>query len=111
MKRSLDEPRQKGFWRDLLAEFFGTFMLMTVQSAVPLHWRTVPDEPHPLDVGNVVQVALAMGFIVSTMAWTFGEFGGAHLNPAVTVSMMVSGKVGFIRGRKLLNTVTGSLGR
>ncbi len=51
-----------------------------------------------MNVGNVVQVAMAMGFIVSTMAWTFGDFGGAHLNPAVTVSMMACGEVGLFKG-------------
>ena len=39
-----------------------------------------------------------MGFIVGTMAWTFGDFSGGHLNPAVTFSMVLLAKITFVRG-------------
>ena len=86
------EWRKGSFYRDLLAEFVGTFMLMSVQSALPLTW----DKD---DMGTVVQVSLCMGFVVATMAWTLGDFSGGHFNPAVTFTMMLMAKVSIIRGK------------
>ncbi|KAK2149524.1 hypothetical protein LSH36_448g02009 [Paralvinella palmiformis] len=85
------EWRYAAFYRDLLAEFVGTFMLVSVQVALPLTWGKE-------NMGTVVQVALFMGFIVGTMAWTMGDFSGGHFNPAVTFSMVLLGKITIIRG-------------
>ena len=90
-RRLYEEPCSVSMWRDVFAEFIATFMLVSVQSALPLTWET-----HGL--GGPVQTALGMGFIVVTMAWTFGDYSGGHMNPAVTFSMAISAKITIVRG-------------
>ncbi|KAK2168365.1 hypothetical protein LSH36_17g03077 [Paralvinella palmiformis] len=84
------ECRSASFYRDLFAEFLATFILMTVQCSLPADWGKD-------NVGTVVQVSLGMSFVVGATAWTLGDFGGAHMNPAVTLSMLLSGRITVLR--------------
>ena len=67
---------------------------MSVQAALPTEWGK--------GFGGPVQVGIGMGFIVTTMAWTLGDFSGGHLNPAVTVTMAARLDITFLRGKYLL---------
>jgi aquaporin Z len=42
---------------------------------------------------GVLGVALAFGFSLLVVAYTFGPISGAHLNPAVTVGLVLAGKL------------------
>ena len=92
MKR---EVNTKVFWRDLFSEFMATFLLVSIQCVLPLTWGR--------DTGfsDAVLTGLGMGFIVTTTAWSLGDFGGAHMNPAVTFAMMLSLKISIIKGRNI----------
>ncbi|ELU02847.1 hypothetical protein CAPTEDRAFT_180401 [Capitella teleta] len=85
------EIKSATFWRDVIAEFLATFLLMTVQSAIVMDWGK--DDP-----AKSIRVGLALGFIVATMAWALGDFGGGHINPAVTVAMVFGGCCTILRG-------------
>ena len=91
MDRMKSEPRTKAFWRDLVIEAAATFFLMSAQAALPLGWG--------VGLGGVVQVAMGMGFVVACMAWTLGDFGGAHMNPAVSVAMALKMDITILRGK------------
>lgn len=72
-----------------LAEFLGTFglLLFGVGTAeLTLNLGFVTDTRY-------LAISFAFGVVVMVGAFAFGDTSGAHFNPAVTVSMAVSGKM------------------
>jgi glycerol uptake facilitator-like aquaporin len=57
----------------LVAEFFGTFLLLMSIFAT----------------GN----ALIIGLTLSLNIWLLGDISGAHVNPAVSIAMLVKGAI------------------
>ncbi len=60
-----------------------------------------------------VNGALGGGLMVATIVWCLGSISGAHLNPAVTISFLFTGKINPLAtilyiGFQLLGAITGS---
>jgi aquaporin Z len=73
-----------------LAELFGTFVLvlMGCGSAVVAG----VSETGPEGVG-LLGISLAFGLAVVVMVYSIGPISGCHINPAITISMLVAGKI------------------
>lgn len=100
----------------LLAEAFGTFWLVLGGCGAAVLAAGYPE----LGIG-FVGVSLAFGLTVLTMAYAIGHISGCHLNPAVSVGLMLGGRfpakelgpyiaaqlVGAIAGAAVLAVIAG----
>ena len=75
-----------------LAEMVGTMVLvlMGCGTAVSLSCTSAD----PALASTVVGTALAFGLAVVAMAYTIGGVSGCHINPAITLGCLVSGRIG-----------------
>jgi len=82
--------------KKMLAEFLGTFSLVLFGcGAAVVAGKTIPAAvlaDAPAGIG-VLGIALAFGLAVVVMAYAIGPISGCHINPAITVAMLVAGKI------------------
>lgn len=74
--------------RASIAEGVGTAILMLVGPGSAIL---------AVDVIGPAGVALAFGFVLLAMAYSIGHVSGAHINPAVTLAMVVAKKISLTR--------------
>ena len=74
--------------KKLVAEFIGTFVLVFFGcgTAVVANCST---ENYP----GYILTALAFGLVIVALAYSIGNVSGCHINPAVSISMLVTGKM------------------
>lgn len=76
--------------RKYIAEFIGTFVLVLFAcgTAVAVGCNAEAGSGYLL-------TALAFGLVIVAMAYSIGNISGCHINPAVSIAMLVSGKLSF----------------
>ena len=73
--------------RSGLAEFIGTFTLVFIGAGA----GALPNDIS----GGLVGVALAHGFALLVIIYSWGSISGAHVNPAVTFGVAIAGRMSW----------------
>mgnify|MGYP000936738853 FL=1 len=76
--------------RKYLAEFLGTFILTFTACGA-----TSFTGGYPGYLG-VVGIALIFGFVMTALFYSIGSISGCHINPAVSLAMLISRRMNFI---------------
>ena len=71
--------------KNLVAEFIGTFALIFIGAGALA-----------ITEANLVGVALAHGLVIVTFAYAYGHISGTHINPAVTLGLLIAGEIEFV---------------
>ncbi|NXR73098.1 AQP1 protein, partial [Pycnonotus jocosus] len=92
------EFRKKIFWRAVVAEFLAMslFIFISIGSALGFNFPVVANKTSTRSQDNV-KVSLAFGLSIATMAQSVGHISGAHLNPAVTLGLLLSCQISIFK--------------
>ncbi len=69
-----------------IAEFIGTFVLVAFGCGVAVYTGCN-------NFGGVAATALAFGLVIVAMAYSIGNVSGCHINPAVSLAMLITKKM------------------
>ena len=104
-------------FRKYVAEFIGTMTLVLLGCGTAMLVGC-----DAANGGGYILTALAFGLVIVAMAYSIGNVSGCHINPAVSIAMLVSGKLnikdfigyivaqfaGAIAGAGVLRAILGS---
>lgn len=96
--------------KKLIAEFIGTFSLVLFGCGAAVVSGTSDNGPAGL---GLLGISLAFGLAVVAMAYAIGPISGCHINPAISIAMVVAGKmtikdaIGYIMAQ-LIGAVAGA---
>ncbi len=74
-------------FKQSIAEFIGTLVLVLVACGVAAVTGCVVPE------AGYIATALAFGLVIVAMAYSIGNVSGCHINPAVSIAMLISKKM------------------
>uniref|UniRef100_A0A8C5LTE0 Aquaporin-2 n=1 Tax=Leptobrachium leishanense TaxID=445787 RepID=A0A8C5LTE0_9ANUR len=72
-----------------LAELIGTLVFVFLGLGSTLSWPSAPP--------TVLQISFTFGLGIGTLVQAMGHISGAHLNPAVTIAMVVGAHIPFVQ--------------
>lgn len=74
--------------RNLLAEAIGTFLLVFIGTGA-----VVTNTINATSTSGILAIAFAFGFALMIIVYAIGHISGAHVNPAVTLGLALTGKI------------------
>jgi glycerol uptake facilitator protein len=94
-------------YKKYLAELLGTFALIFIGSgSVCANYYLVKNGSPGF---GLLGIAIAFGFVVVAVAYSLGYISGAHINPAVTVSMITTRRIkAGVGGMYIVSQIAGA---
>ena len=93
------------FLKAVFAEFLATLIFVFFGLGSALKW--------PSALPSVLQISLAFGLAIGTMAQALGPVSGGHMNPAITLALLVGNQISLLRAvfyvvAQLVGTIAGA---
>ena len=76
-----------------LAEMIGTMVLVLMGCGVAVSLNCSSDCSNVANAATVIGTAFAFGLSVVAMAYTIGGISGCHINPAITLGCLLTGRM------------------
>lgn len=92
-----EELTDQHFWKAVRTEFLATLLLTVLGCGSCLRWKAPPTDQITASAVEL-RVALAFGLAVTTLVQCMGQISGGHMNPAVTVALLVTRHITLTRG-------------
>lgn len=112
-----------GIEKKVLAEIIGTFLLVFFGTGAAVVTLIISHSINPNNVGigilgglgDWIAIALVFGLTVMACIYLFGKISGAHINPAVTIGLLVTKNISLIEScyyfvGQFIGAILGSLG-
>ncbi|XP_068948604.1 aquaporin-5 [Petaurus breviceps papuanus] len=77
------------FLKAVFAEFLATLIFVFIGLGSALKW--------PSALPTILQIALAFGLAIGTLAQALGPVSGGHINPAITLALFVGNQISLFR--------------
>ena len=87
--------------KKFISEFVGTFMLVFFGCGTAVVMTKIASKAASLLgvselVFTLVPIALAFGLVLTACCYTIGKVSGSHVNPAVSIAMLIDGRIDVI---------------
>ncbi|GFY67823.1 aquaporin-4 [Trichonephila inaurata madagascariensis] len=91
-----EELTDQHFWKAVRTEFLATLLLTVLGCGSCLRWKAPPTDQITASAVEL-RVALAFGLGVATLVQCVGQVSGGHMNPAVTIALLVTRHISVAR--------------
>ena len=83
------------FWRAVFMEFMSTALFVIIGVGSVLSGGELD---HSFTPARLLVVGTAFGYAIVVLAYSSAAISGAHFNPAVTFALVLTRKIGIVRG-------------
>ncbi|XP_014718377.3 aquaporin-5 [Equus asinus] len=77
------------FFKAVFAEFLATLIFVFFGLGSALQW--------PSALPSILQISMAFGLAIGTLAQALGPVSGGHINPAITLALFVGNQISLLR--------------